>query len=63
MALMIADSVLVSAVYAVRRSAGCVQQLLQSGALALEALEVLQIGGRGQRHAPHELQSVHVSGE
>jgi hypothetical protein len=58
--LVVADSALVRAVHAVGGSARRVQQLLQRGAFALEALQLLQVGGWRQRHAPHELQRVDV---
>ncbi len=59
---MICDSVLVRVVYVVRRSAGNVQQLLQSGTFALEALKLLQVGSRGEGSSLYKLHGVDVRG-
>ena len=57
---VIADSVLVSAVHAVRGGARSVQQLLQRGAFALETLQLLQVRSRRRRHSPNQLKRVDV---
>jgi hypothetical protein len=58
--LMVADCVFVRTVHAVGGGARGVQQLLQRGAFALEALQMLQVGSRRQRNAPKELKRVDV---
>ena len=60
---MITDCVLVRRVHAVGRSAGRVQQLLQRGAFALEALKLLPIRSGSRGHLTHVLHCVDVAGD
>ena len=58
---MVADGVLVCGVHAVGLSAGGVQQLLQRGAFALEALKLLQVWSCSHGNSSQQLNGVNVS--
>ena len=60
-ALVVADGVLVCGVHAVGRSAGGVQQLLQRGAFALEALKLLQVWSCSHGNSSQQLNGIDVS--
>lgn len=60
-ALVVTDGVLVCDMHAVGRSAGGVQQLLQRGAFALEALKLLQVLSCSYGNSSQQLNGVDVS--